>query len=297
MEQAYDDAKYGRFSAKPYIDMIIPTLVDPSMAPPGKHVDQLLRPVRAVPPRARARDVGRPARGVRRRGRRPDRRVRAEHQATSILFRNVQTPLDIERTTGLTEGNIFQGELTLEQLFFNRPDAGLRPVPDARSATSGCAARRPTPAAGSWARTAGSPRSRCCARAAGGPPDDGARRVEPLVDAIVVGGGHNGLVTAAYLAKRRPADRSSSSGGTTSAARPRPPSSAASACRGWRTRSGGSGRRSSATSTCRSHGLRLVAPDVRVFAPQPDGRAVTLWTDQARTVDGLRAWSTADADA
>ena len=38
MEQAYDDAKYGRFSAKPYIDMIIPTLVDPSMAPPGKHV-------------------------------------------------------------------------------------------------------------------------------------------------------------------------------------------------------------------------------------------------------------------
>src|SRR5206468_3522471 len=38
MEQAYDDAKYGRFSAKPYIDMIIPTLVDPTMAPPGKHV-------------------------------------------------------------------------------------------------------------------------------------------------------------------------------------------------------------------------------------------------------------------
>ena len=49
----------------------------------------------------------------------------------SILFRNVQTPLDIERTTGLTEGNIFQGELTLEQLFFNRPAPGLRPVPDA----------------------------------------------------------------------------------------------------------------------------------------------------------------------
>ena len=38
MERAYDDAKYGRFSAKPYIDMIIPTLVDPTMAPPGKHV-------------------------------------------------------------------------------------------------------------------------------------------------------------------------------------------------------------------------------------------------------------------
>ena len=38
MERAYDDAKYGRFSARPYIDIIIPTLVDPSMAPPGKHI-------------------------------------------------------------------------------------------------------------------------------------------------------------------------------------------------------------------------------------------------------------------
>jgi phytoene dehydrogenase-like protein len=38
MERAYDDAKYGHWSRKPYIDIIIPTLVDPSMAPPGKHV-------------------------------------------------------------------------------------------------------------------------------------------------------------------------------------------------------------------------------------------------------------------
>jgi phytoene dehydrogenase-like protein len=43
---------------------------------------------------------------------------------SKILFRNVQTPLDIERTTGLTEGNIFQGELSLEQLFFSRPVPG-----------------------------------------------------------------------------------------------------------------------------------------------------------------------------
>ncbi|MBA2382128.1 MAG: NAD(P)/FAD-dependent oxidoreductase, partial [Chloroflexi bacterium] len=47
----------------------------------------------------------------------------------------------------------------------------------------------------------------------------------------------------------------------------------------------------------RAHGLRLVAPDVRVFAPQPDGRAVTLWSEQARTVEGLRAWSARDAGA
>ena len=50
---------------------------------------------------------------------------------SKILFRNVQTPLDIERTTGLTEGNIFQGELSLEQLFFSRPVPGLGPLPDA----------------------------------------------------------------------------------------------------------------------------------------------------------------------
>ncbi len=43
---------------------------------------------------------------------------------SKILHRNVQTPLDIERTTGLTEGNIFQGELSLEQLFFSRPVPG-----------------------------------------------------------------------------------------------------------------------------------------------------------------------------
>src|ERR1044071_9572634 len=38
MERAYDDAKYGRFSRHPYIDMVIPSLTDPSVAPPGKHV-------------------------------------------------------------------------------------------------------------------------------------------------------------------------------------------------------------------------------------------------------------------
>ena len=79
MEQAYDDAKYGRLSSRPYIDMIIPTLVDPSMAPPGKHVISCFvqyAPYKLAPELGH---VGRPARGVRRRGDRPDRRVRAEH--------------------------------------------------------------------------------------------------------------------------------------------------------------------------------------------------------------------------
>ncbi len=123
MEQAYDDAKYGRFSAKPYIDMIIPTLVDPTMAPPGKHVISCF--VQYAPyqlaPELGTWDDQREAFG--------DAVVNriaefAPNIKDVILFRNVQTPLDIERTTGLTEGNIFQGELTLEQLFFNRPAPG-----------------------------------------------------------------------------------------------------------------------------------------------------------------------------
>jgi phytoene dehydrogenase-like protein len=123
MEQAYDDAKYGRFSRRPYIDMIIPTLVDPSLAPPGKHVISCFvqyAPYRLAP------DLGtwddqREAFG----DAVVDRIAEfAPNIRDIILFRNVQTPLDIERTTGLTEGNIFQGELSLEQLFFNRPVPG-----------------------------------------------------------------------------------------------------------------------------------------------------------------------------
>ena len=123
MELAYDDAKYGHFSTKPYIDMIIPTLVDPTMAPPGKHVVSCF--VQYAPyhlaPELGTWDDQREAFG--------DAVVNrisefAPGFRDSILFRNVQTPLDIERTTGLTEGNIFQGELTLEQLFFNRPAPG-----------------------------------------------------------------------------------------------------------------------------------------------------------------------------
>jgi phytoene dehydrogenase-like protein len=123
MEQAYDDAKYGRWSRKPYIDMIIPTLVDPSMAPPGKHVISCF--VQYAPytlaPELGSWDDNREAFG----DAVVDRIAEfAPNIRDTILFRNVQTPLDIERTTGLSEGNIFQGELTLEQLFFNRPVPG-----------------------------------------------------------------------------------------------------------------------------------------------------------------------------
>jgi phytoene dehydrogenase-like protein len=123
MERAYDDAKYGRFSTRPYIDMIIPTLVDPSMAPPGKHVISCF--IQYAPyhldPALGTWDDQREAFG--------DAVVdtiaeRAPNLRQVIVGRQVLTPLDLERTLGLTEGNIFQGELSLEQLFFNRPVPG-----------------------------------------------------------------------------------------------------------------------------------------------------------------------------
>jgi phytoene dehydrogenase-like protein len=123
MERAYDDAKYDRFSRKPYVDIVIPTLVDPSMAPPGKHVMSCF--VQYAPyhldPALGGWDQQREAFG--------DAVVNriaefAPDLPSKILYRQVMTPLDIERTTGLTEGNIFQGELSLEQLFFSRPVPG-----------------------------------------------------------------------------------------------------------------------------------------------------------------------------
>ncbi len=123
MERAYDDAKYGRWSRKPYIDMIIPTLVDPGMAPPGKHVISCFvqyAPYR-LDPSLGTWDDNREAFG----DTVIDRIAEfAPNIRDIIVGRQVLTPLDIERTMGLTEGNIFQGELSLEQLFFNRPVPG-----------------------------------------------------------------------------------------------------------------------------------------------------------------------------
>jgi phytoene dehydrogenase-like protein len=123
MERAYDDAKYGHWSRRPYIDMIIPTLVDPTMAPPGKHVISCF--VQYAPykldPSLGSWDDNREAFG----DAVIDRIAEvAPNIREIILHRQVLTPLDIERTLGLTEGNIFQGELSLEQLFFNRPVPG-----------------------------------------------------------------------------------------------------------------------------------------------------------------------------
>src|SRR5262245_39228212 len=121
MERAYDDAKYGRYSRRPYIDIVIPTLTDPSVAPPGKHVMSCFVQYAPYNLKEGTWDEKREEFG--------DAVIDtiAEHAPNIkdiILHRQVLTPLDLEREFGLSEGNIFQGELTLEQLFFLRPAPG-----------------------------------------------------------------------------------------------------------------------------------------------------------------------------
>jgi phytoene dehydrogenase-like protein len=123
MERAYDEAKHGAFSSRPYIDIVIPTLSDSSLAPPGKHVMSCF--VQYAPYHLKPGDVWDDAR----RDAFGDAvidaiAVHAPNIRNIIRHRQVLTPLDIERTFGLSEGNIFQGELSLEQLFFLRPVPG-----------------------------------------------------------------------------------------------------------------------------------------------------------------------------
>jgi phytoene dehydrogenase-like protein len=123
MERAYDEAKHGAFSSRPYIDMVIPTLSDSSLAPPGKHVMSCF--VQYAPYHLKPGDVWDDARREAFGDAVIDAiAVHAPNIRNIIRHRQVLTPLDIERTFGLSEGNIFQGELSLEQLFFLRPVPG-----------------------------------------------------------------------------------------------------------------------------------------------------------------------------
>ena len=121
MERAYDEAKYGDYSKRPYLDVVIPSLTDPSLAPPGKHVMSCFVQYAPYSLREGTWDSKREAFG--------DAVINtlaeyAPNLRQIILHRQVLTPLDLEREWGLSEGNIFQGELSLEQLFFLRPVPG-----------------------------------------------------------------------------------------------------------------------------------------------------------------------------
>jgi len=121
VERAYDDAKYGEFSRRPYMDIIIPSMIDPGMAPPGKHVMSIFVQYAPYHLNGGWTDAKREAFG----DAVVDALARfAPNIKSAILHRQVITPVDIERITGLSEGNIFQGELALHQLFFLRPAPG-----------------------------------------------------------------------------------------------------------------------------------------------------------------------------
>jgi phytoene dehydrogenase-like protein len=120
LEHAYDDAKYGEFSRQPYMDIVFPSMIDPNMAPPGQHVASIFVQYAPYHIDGGWTDAKREAFG--------DTVIDtlseyAPNLKSAILGRQVLTPADIERTVGLSEGNIFQGELALQQLFFLRPAA------------------------------------------------------------------------------------------------------------------------------------------------------------------------------
>ncbi len=118
LEQAYDDAKYGGWARRPFMDALIPSLLDPGMAPPGKHVMSIFVQY------ASSELEG---------GWNEEKKAEfldividtlaeyAPNLKDIILHKHIMTPWDLERTFALPSGHIFHGELALQQIFFLRP--------------------------------------------------------------------------------------------------------------------------------------------------------------------------------
>ena len=121
LERAYDDAKYGRWSDEPILEMTLPTSVDNTIAPPGHHILSIFVQYAPYDLAAGNWDEHKEAFA--------DRCIEvlaryAPNVPGAIIHRQVLSPLDLERTFGLTGGNIFQGAMTPDQLFFLRPVPG-----------------------------------------------------------------------------------------------------------------------------------------------------------------------------
>jgi phytoene dehydrogenase-like protein len=121
IERAYDDAKYGRPSARPVLECTIPSVVDPTVAPPGRHLMSIFVQYAPSTLSESTWDALREPFA--------DRCFEvldeyAPNFRRSVLARQVLTPLDLERTFNLTGGNIFQGAMTPTQLFAFRPVPG-----------------------------------------------------------------------------------------------------------------------------------------------------------------------------
>jgi phytoene dehydrogenase-like protein len=122
-ERAYDDWKRGTWSKDPYLDLLIPTVTDPTMAPPGKHYMSVF--VQYVPPKVDGRDWTDADRAAFRETVFDQISRYSPNFRSLVLHAEVRTPAELEAEVGLTEGNIFQGELTFDQLLFNRPFPGF----------------------------------------------------------------------------------------------------------------------------------------------------------------------------
>jgi phytoene dehydrogenase-like protein len=121
VERAWDDAKYGRPSRRPLLELTIPTMYDPTLAPPGKHIMGIFLQYAPYTLREGTWDDLREPFG--------DRVIAlieeyAPNIGNIIEHRQVLTPLDLERRFGITGGNIFHGEMSLDQMFAMRPVAG-----------------------------------------------------------------------------------------------------------------------------------------------------------------------------
>ena len=121
LERASDDAKYGRYSKQPFMEITIPSISDPSLAPAGKHVMSVW--MQSAPYQLRGSDWNRERDAL------GDTVVNlieddAPGFKNSILHRQVLTPLDLAQIYGLTQGHIYHAEMALDQIFFMRPVPG-----------------------------------------------------------------------------------------------------------------------------------------------------------------------------
>ncbi|MGH9627875.1 MAG: phytoene desaturase family protein, partial [Bryobacteraceae bacterium] len=121
VERAWDDAKYGRPSQSPLLELTIPTMYDPSLAPQGRHIMGIFLQYAPYTLRGASWDERREPFAE---------RVLdiveqyAPNMRSIIIDKQVLTPLDLERRFGITGGNIFHGEMSLDQMFVMRPAAG-----------------------------------------------------------------------------------------------------------------------------------------------------------------------------
>ena len=118
LERAFDDSKYGHFSQNPYLEVTIPSLTDPSLAPAGKHVMSIY--MQYAPFKLKNGDW------ENERGKLGDTVVKTLAQYAPnlpglVIDGQIITPKDLEETYGLTNGHIFHGELSLDQFFTMRP--------------------------------------------------------------------------------------------------------------------------------------------------------------------------------